>query len=90
MPTKAQLEEKILELKIRLDAQPEFANQVNNNKVTGVHWDAQALSSVDKVAQGLLNMTNLFASQKIVIETAIGVNADKTIIADTEVEGRYF
>ena len=43
----------------------------------GVQWDAAALETVQMVAQGLLNLTELFKSQNVKIESLLKVGADK-------------
>ena len=39
--------------------------KIQNCNFTGVHWDSQALVSVELVAQALLNLTTLFKTQGI-------------------------
>ena len=52
---------------------PEPQTVISNNCFTGVHWDAQALESVELIARGLLNLTELFKSQNIQIDTMLKV-----------------
>jgi hypothetical protein len=49
---------------------------ISNNTFTGVHWDANAVESVSMVAQGLLNLTELFRSQNIQIDSMLKINTD--------------
>jgi hypothetical protein len=49
-------------------------NVIRNNVFTGVHWDAQAIESVSMVAQGLLNLSELFKSQNIQIDSMLKIN----------------
>ena len=44
----------------------------------GVRWDAQALDSIQLVAQALLNLTTLFRSQEIHIDAMIKVDQKKS------------
>jgi len=48
--------------------------KVCNNTFTGVHWDAEATESVYLVAKGLLNLTELFKSQNIQIESMLKID----------------
>lgn len=52
-----------------------LSTTVSNNTFTGVHWDATAVESVSMVAQGLLNLTELFRSQNIQIDSMLKINA---------------
>ena len=38
-----------------------------------VVWDKVTLETIDKVAQGLLNLTQLFNSQKIVVDALLKI-----------------
>ncbi|OHB72170.1 MAG: hypothetical protein A2W23_04885 [Planctomycetes bacterium RBG_16_43_13] len=38
-----------------------------------VIWDKVTLETIDKVAQGLLNLTQLFNSQKIVVDALLKI-----------------
>ena len=46
-------------------------NFTSHNEVI---WDKSALATVDKVAQGLLNLTELFTAQKIVIDALLKIS----------------
>ena len=51
---------------------------IQNCNFTGVKWDSQAIEAVNTVAKALLNLTKLFESQNIHIETLLTVaDADK-------------
>ena len=50
---------------------------ISNNTFTGVVWDAQAVEAVTYVAQGLLNLTELFKTQNIQIESLLKVEQSK-------------
>jgi hypothetical protein len=47
---------------------------ISNNTFTGVHWDANAVESVSMVAKGLLNLSELFRSQNIQIDSMLRIN----------------
>ncbi len=53
--------------------EPIPTTNISNNIFTGVKWDAQALEAVNLVAKGLVNLTELFKSQNIHIETMLKV-----------------
>lgn len=46
---------------------------ISNNTFQGVVWDAKAIESVNLVAQGLLNLTELFKTQNIEIEAMLKI-----------------
>ena len=50
---------------------------VSNNTFTGVHWDAKALEAVNNVSEGLLNLTKLFQSQNIKVDSLLKVNTEQ-------------
>lgn len=58
-------------------------NTVSNCEFSAVKWDAQALGSIQTVAQALLNLTELFKIQDIKIDAMIKVEADRTTIANS-------
>jgi hypothetical protein len=49
---------------------------ISNNTFTGVHWDAAAIEAVTIVAQGLLNLTEVFKSQNIKIGSLLYIESD--------------
>jgi hypothetical protein len=49
---------------------------ISNSTFTGVHWDAEAIESVSMVAKGLLNLTEIFKSQNIHIDSMLRINTD--------------
>lgn len=49
--------------------QPSYT--IKDSQFYGVKWDAEALRSVELVAKGLLNLTELFKSQNINIESFV-------------------
>ncbi|OHB71878.1 MAG: hypothetical protein A2W23_06420 [Planctomycetes bacterium RBG_16_43_13] len=51
-----------------------------------VIWDKSVLATVDKVAQGLLNLTELFTAQKIVIEAMVKISDGDT--TNAEISGK--
>jgi hypothetical protein len=53
-----------------------ITTSISNNTFTGVHWDAQAVESVSMVAKGLLNLTELFRTQNIHIDSMLKINTD--------------
>lgn len=54
---------------------------VSDCTFTGVEWDKSTLETIDKVAQGLLNLTDLFKSQNVQIDTLLLIKSLKD--ADT-------
>ena len=50
---------------------------ISNNTFTGIHWDAEALESVNMVAKAVLNMTELFRSQHIQIDSLLRIQDNK-------------
>lgn len=48
---------------------------VTGNKISGVHWDAEAVEAVTLVAKALLNLTELFRAQNIHIESLVTFEA---------------
>ena len=52
---------------------------ISNNSFTGVQWDGQAIEAVNTVALALLNLTELFKAQHIVIEALLKVETGKPI-----------
>ncbi|MCP3683255.1 MAG: hypothetical protein GY861_11250 [bacterium] len=69
----------------------------NHNIISDCHvknktiiWDGQALESVDKISQALLNMTELFKSQEIEISTTginMGGECQKALVQSCSCEG---
>lgn len=47
---------------------------ISNCNFTGVHWDEDALESVNNVSKALLNLTELFKSQNIEIKSMVSVS----------------
>ena len=43
--------------------------QIKNCEFVGVQWDEATVETIDKVAEGLLNLTKLFTLQNIRIDT---------------------
>ena len=84
--TKKQLEKEVSELKAKLKKAPKHTHIIKENNITGVHWDADALSSVEKVAEGLLNMTELFKGQEITFGIGIQIAADDVAVLDTKIK----
>jgi len=48
--------------------------EISNNVFEGVHWDAEAIRTVQTVAEALLNLTRLFSTQNVTIEALLRVN----------------
>ena len=48
--------------------------EIKDCNFTAVKWDGKAIKSVDKVAQALLNLTELFKTQNITIDTMVRIN----------------
>lgn len=69
--TNAELQAEIEDLKKQI---PESTNSISHCNLTAVQWDGKALESVQTVAKGLLNLTELFKSQNINIEAMIKIN----------------
>jgi len=49
---------------------------ITNCTFIGTQWDAQAIESVSMVAKGLLNLTDLFRTQNIHIDSMLKINTD--------------
>jgi hypothetical protein len=58
-------------------------NTIKNSKFTGVHWDAKAIEAVNTTAKALLNLTELFKSQHITIESMVKIEGP-TLSSDSE------
>jgi len=52
-------------------------NTVQNCTFYGVKWDEPALEIMKVVAVGLTNLTELFKSQNVTIESLLKINPDK-------------
>jgi hypothetical protein len=63
----------------KVEKEEPITTTISNNTFTGVHWDAQAVESVSMVAKGLLNLTELFKSQNIQINSMLKINPDLPI-----------
>ena len=48
--------------------------EVSYNNLQGVVWDGQAIDSINNISKALLNLTELFKSQNITIESMIKVD----------------
>jgi hypothetical protein len=48
-------------------------NTISNCNCTGVIWDGQAIEAINYVARGLMNLTEVFRSQNIQIDSMIKV-----------------
>lgn len=46
---------------------------VSDNLFIGVQWDAKAIEGVNFVAQALLNLTELYKSQNIIIDSMLEI-----------------
>ena len=55
---------------------------VKNVRVEMKVFDDKAIESIDKVAQGLLNLTELFKAQNIEIESALKIQPGKTVVIE--------
>ena len=57
----------------------ELAKKINieNNQFYGVKWDIESLELLKIVATGLVNLTELFKSQNITIESLLKVGKNK-------------
>jgi hypothetical protein len=50
---------------------------ISNNVFTGVQWDGKAIDSINTIARAIYNLTELFRSQNIQIDTMLKVTQDK-------------
>lgn len=50
---------------------------IQNNQFYGIKWDEPALETLTIVARGLLNLTELFKSQNVKIESLLKVENKK-------------
>ncbi len=48
---------------------------ITNCNFYGVQWDAKAVQSVQTVAEALLNLTKLFASQSVQIDAMLKIES---------------
>ena len=63
---------------------------VTDCNFVGVKFDGQAIHSIDKVAQALLNITELFKAQNIHIDAMLSVSSDgpaKFVDCETSAHG---
>jgi len=60
----------------KVEKKEPITTTISNNTFTGVHWDAQAIESVSMVAKGLLNLSELFRTQNIHIDSMLKINTD--------------
>jgi hypothetical protein len=60
----------------KVEKEEPITTTISNNTFTGVHWDAQAVESVSMVAKGLLNLSELFRTQNIHIDSMLKINTD--------------
>jgi len=56
----------------------EEKNVIQNNVFQGVVWDGQAIEALNSTAKALLNLTEIFKSQNIQIDSLLKVEAPKT------------
>lgn len=54
--------------------QPQYT--IENCNFAGVHWDAKAVEAVQTVANALLNLTRLFESQEVKVDTMVRIGSD--------------
>ena len=59
---------------------PNVQNTISDSSFTGVHWDTPSLEVLDKVAQALLNLSELFKSQNVRIESLLRIGSDVATI----------
>ena len=52
--------------------------QIKNCEFVGVQWDEATVETIDKVAEGLLNLTKLFTLQNIRIDSMIKIEQPST------------
>lgn len=50
---------------------------ITNCSFVGTQWDAQAIESVSMVAKGLLNLSELFRTQNINIDSMLKINTNE-------------
>lgn len=64
--------------KLKKDKKPiEVFNSITNSTFIGVKWDEPSLEVMKIVASGLLNLTELFKSQNVTIESLLKINQPK-------------
>lgn len=61
--------------KVKPPQQPQ--TNISNCNFHGVQWDATAIKTVQTVADALLNITKLFSSQNIQIDTLLKISGDR-------------
>lgn len=52
-------------------------NTITGCNFVGVQWDKSTLETINLVAKGLVNLTELFKSQNVEIETLLKITNDK-------------
>ena len=70
----------------KVEKKEPITTTISNNTFTGVHWDAQAVESVSMVAKGLLNLTELFRTQNIHIDSMLKINTDLPKISKKKIK----
>jgi len=54
----------------------DIKTNIQNNTFQGIVWDGKAIEAVNNIAEALLNLTKLFNSQNIHIDTLLTVNTE--------------
>ena len=54
--------------------------EIKNNTFIGVNWDETSNAAVRDVARALLNLTELFISQNIHIDSLLKISSDEEVI----------
>jgi len=60
----------------------EEKNIIQNNVFQGVVWDGEAIEAINSTAKALLNLTEIFKSQNIKIESLLKIENSKTDFND--------
>lgn len=56
---------------------PSSRTSITNNNFVGVQWDKSSLETINLVAKGLVNLTELFKTQNVEIEALLKITSDK-------------
>lgn len=78
--TKADLEKEILNLKSEMQKHYHSISNNNFQMKTEIIWDKATVQVMDKVAQGLLNMTSVFNKQKVELPSLLSIKDTKDIV----------
>jgi len=63
---------------VQIDVKPETpSTHISQCSFIGVQWDKSSLETINLVAKGLVNLTELFKTQNVEIEALLKITSDK-------------